>query len=304
MARRLAVVLVLVLVVLGAGFAISSWLAEEPVVERAQPAFRTQTTTPQPALEEDKSAVIETVQGRAIRRVPGQTAAPVVKGDRLPAASTVETTGGSVTLVTHGGAQVVVSDESLLRVAASDAEGVDIVLARGRAEAKTGGAETPFRMGFEGSDAVATATDGDFAAVSDGAGQVAVASSRGDVDLSAQGQSVTIGEGEQSVVRPSMPPSAPKAIPSSFFLKVRKPGRTKQPKATLRGRTAPGSIVRIEGQAVQVGDSGQFETEVSLSRGRNAVTVSARDAKGREASRDVDIVYERPDPTLRSKVVW
>lgn len=304
MARRLVAVGLLVLVILGAGFGLTHVLVDKPEeTEATKVAKPAAVQSPDAAEPEDvRTTVIETVEGRAIRRVPGQAATPVVKGDRLPATSTVETTGGKVTLLTQGGAQVVVSDESLLRVAEPGSDGVDIVLARGRAEAKTEGKE--LRMGFEGSDAVATAQDGEFAAVSDGSGQVAVASSRGEVELSAQGSSVTVREGEQSVVRPSMPPSAPTAIPSSFFLKVRKPGTTRRPMAKLKGRTAPGSIVKVGDQSIAVGAGGQFETEVSLKNGRNSVTISARDAKGREAEKDVSIVYERPDPTLRSKVVW
>ncbi len=304
MARRLLAVGILVVLILIAGFVVSGVLLDEPEVEQAQEVVPppTLTNSASKAPVEEETAVIDTVEGRAIRRVPGRPAAPVVKGDRLPAESTVETSGGSVTLTTTGGAQVVVSDESLLRVAEPGQDGVDIVLQRGRAEAKAQGDR--LRMGFEGSDAVATADDGDFAAVSDGAGQVAVASSRGEVELSAQGTSVTVREGEQSVVRPSMPPTAPTSIPTSFFLKVRKPGTTRKPTARLAGRTAPGSIVKVGERSVTVGASGEFETEVSLKGGRNSVSISARDTQGREAEKNVSIVYKKPDPTLRSKVVW
>lgn len=303
MTRRLLAVGVLVALILVSGLAVTRLLSDEPTAEPTafEPARPVKRDA---ALEQkdEKTAVIETVEGRALRRVPGSPAAPVVRGDRLPVASTVETTGGRVTLTTSGGAQVVVSDDSLLRVAEPQSDGVDIVLARGRAEAQTKGES--LTMGFEGSDAVATAEDGDFAAVADGKGQIAVAASRGQVDLRAQGKSVTVREGEQSVVRPSMPPSAPTSIPSSFFLKVRKPGTSRRPQAKLAGRTAPGSIVKIGDKSVVVGANGKFETEVPLSSGQNSVKISARDTQGREAEKNLSIKYQKPDPALRTKVVW
>jgi cytoskeletal protein RodZ len=68
---------------------------------------------------------------------------------------------------------------------------------------------------------------------------------------------------------------------------------TKNP-LTIEGRTAPESIVQINGQETNVDTDGSFSTEVFLQEGLNTIRVTARSKRSREREIVRYVLFSRP----------
>jgi hypothetical protein len=116
---------------------------------------------------------------------------------------------------------------------------------------------------------------------------------------------VDVAAGEETIVRKGMAPSAPRKIPASLFLKVQRPKRVQREKTlAVRGKTAPGSIIRVNGVAVKVGDTGEFTSVVALKEGKNNVEVESHDASGRRKKDTVPVVVDSRGPNVGGDVTW
>jgi hypothetical protein len=111
---------------------------------------------------------------------------------------------------------------------------------------------------------------------------VAVGVQRGQAELESSGGTVLIHAGQQSLAVKGFPPVQAMPIPPSLLLKVAWPSErvTNQRKLVVSGKTAPGSILAIEGQPVQVGADGSFRHVVYLREGRQMLNAVGRDVGG------------------------
>ncbi|MEM4973583.1 MAG: hypothetical protein QXR87_07765, partial [Candidatus Hadarchaeales archaeon] len=74
-------------------------------------------------------------------------------------------------------------------------------------------------------------------------------------------------------------------------------------RVTLRGRVEPGSILVVNGKAVPVSSDGTFLVSVSVSEGRNEITLYARDPAGNEREEVVTVLAEAPPPSALPPVL-
>jgi hypothetical protein len=113
-------------------------------------------------------------------------------------------------------------------------------------------------------------------------GLVALGTSRGSVDVEAEGKVIQVKEGYYTRVTKGEQPKDPIQIPSKLFLKVRWPKKKvmKKRKLMVSGKTAPGSSVRVEGVTVSVDSTGKFSKLVALREGANKVKVESIDVGG------------------------
>ncbi len=163
------------------------------------------------------------------------------------------------------------------------------------------------RVAARGTDAEAESKGGEFGVVTDGRGQLAVATSTGSVKLSAGGQSVDVAAGQTSAAVAGGTPSAPRAIPSSLFLKIGNLGstRTRETSVTVTGTTDPGSVVSAAGTPARVDDKGRFRVKVPLKDGANTVAVDVTDASGRTKSKTLPtIILDRKKPGIEAETQW
>lgn len=273
MKRILAAVLV-TLALLGLGWIVQQrWLPAEPQSPVATPTpgpvFRTLETT----------GVVER------RRTPDGPWSPVVTGELLEPSDSLRTgLDGSAVLALGDVALVRVGAESHLNVSEIRERASRIRLEEGQISGETVAGGARLEVEFRGSDAIALATEGRFTAVNAGGGFVAVSSSSARVELTSASRTVTVGPGEQSVVRPDSPPSAPRRIEASLFLKLGRPPASVQREATtlVEGRTVPGTLLRVGDVRAVAGSDGRFAVTVPLQEGRNAVLVEALSADGRQ----------------------
>lgn len=257
-----------------------------------------------------QQAEVVSTRGHVQARSADGKWAPVAVGQRLNADESVRTgRNGEANLRFGEGIEVRLSPRSEFSVR-EIGEGLSrIRLEEGHVAASVSeDGQRVLRVEAKGSDAVAESGGGTFGVVTDGRGQLTVATSTGRVKLSAKGKSVDVEAGTASTVtKDSDGPSAPRPVPKSLFLKVADvpQRRTNRKATTVEGSTDPGSLVRVGDKIAKVDARGRFKVRVPLEDGKNRIAVSVLDAAGREKSYALpEIVVDRERPTIETDMQW
>ena len=235
---------------------------------------------------------------------------PVAVGQELGADQAVRTgRNGEANLAFGDGIQVRVSPLSEFAVRDLQEDLTRIRLEEGHVAATVDpDKQRLLQVEAKGSDAVAESRGGEFGVVSDGKGQLTVATKTGSVKLSSAGKSVDVGAGETStVLGEGIGPTAPRAIPKSLFLKLQDPRdrRINRNYTVVEGVTTPGNLVRVEGRLAKTDTKGRFKVKVKLSDGSNRVSVNVLDASGRkETSKTGEIIVDREKPKIETDMQW
>jgi hypothetical protein len=318
MRGRLLIASATMLLLFGAGLGVRAWVLdadEDPVdeaVPTASPPVGARPPGPPAARdaggEAGRSAprsVVTSVEGRVLRRAPSGESIEVRVGETVPVDETLLTGDGAATLHVDRVALVELERQTAVTIAEGADGRTGVRLDRGRTTARVEDSGSTFRLTFADSDAVAETADGELSAVTDGAGRVTVASERGTVRLSAEGEAVDIAEGEQSTVLPERSPTPPRRVPPSFFLRVRRPPeRSRVAETTVRGRAAPGAVVSVNGAPARVDDDGRFQASLTLREGRNRIVVEGRDVRGRSDSSSHSVLVDSSASEIQSDVAW
>ena len=267
----------------------------------------TKTTTPSPLGPTGGSEEIATrgisvvsVAGAAERRFGNAEWTALTAGDGLQLDEAIRTgQDGHAVLDVGNVATVDVAARSEVAVREISRTVARVRVAEGRIGAVVRGKQgVKLKVEVSGSEAVAETEEGAFDLLSDGKGKVAVATRSGRVRLSAKNKTVEVASGNESVVNGDLPPSAPTPVPASLFLKVgAPPSRMQREKSTtIKGQTAPGVVVSVNGVRTATDEKGAFAATVDLAEGENPVVVEAEDASGR--TKRVDL----PSVTVKSAV--
>ena len=157
------------------------------------------------------------------------------------------------------------------------------------------------------SGAVARTTSGDVAVARSG-DVVAVGVQRGTAEFVSAGKAVLLKMGEQSVATRGARPSPPAPIPASLLLKVAWPaGRaTNQRRIVVTGRTAPGAVVLLGDERVDVQPDGRFTHVVVLHEGRQRLSARAHGVGGTvQVEGPVVLLDTRaPDARFETRDLW
>jgi hypothetical protein len=232
----------------------------------------------------------------------------VAAGDRLNTDDAVRAGRNSeATLRMGNGVEVRLSPRSEFTIRELNDEVSKIRLDEGHVTASVDeNGKRVLKVAAKGTDAEAESRGGEFGVVTDGNGQLAVATTTGSVKLSAGGATVDVAAGQTSAIADGRP-AAPTAIPSSLFLKVAGPpsSKTNQTQVTLTGQTDPGSIVRSGDVVAKVDEKGRFKVQVPLKDGANTVAVEVVDAQGRTKTQALPaITVDRVKPTIDAETTW
>lgn len=148
-------------------------------------------------------------------------------------------------------------------------------------------------------NAVARVREGKFSILSTGT-TVAVATETGQVDLSAAGETVTVGADRQSIVSGG-PPSRPLAIPVEVVLRVVDPGCRVQRETSynVSGRTSPGASVTVNQVRARVNGKGDFSVRLPLRVGKNRIEVVSVDVAGHTERRVFPCVTVDPGAPIK-----
>ncbi|MBN2362027.1 MAG: FecR domain-containing protein [Deltaproteobacteria bacterium] len=256
-----------------------------------------------------KAGIVD-VRGLAQKRQPDGRWVAVAAGEQLTLDDAVRTLGGGAMLVRLGNAvqvRLTPHTEVTIRELTERASRVRIEEGRIVAEVNPQG-KTVLRVEAKGSQATAEANSGSFSMISDGRGQVAVATSAGSVRLSAGGSAVEVPAGQAARVEGQAAPTAPMEIPRALFLKVAAPQREiqRERETVISGTTTPGALVRVGGQVAQVDARGQFRVKVPLQEGTNKLDVQVTDVAGNERQETIPpIVVDTREPAIKNtEVHW
>jgi hypothetical protein len=258
------------------------------------------------ATEQTHAARLGRADGSVEIRVGDAPWQPAQVGTRVAAGADVRTGPDGVAALSYGdGVNAEVRSGSMVRVDRLDDEVTRFVVGRGLViidvdEQKK--KDRVVQLAAEGSDALVETRSGRVAVLNDGNGQVQTAVTRGEAMLSANGGTVKLGEGQQSLVAKDQPPSAPAEIPKSLLLKVKWPsGKTSKRRHRIQGTANPGALVRVGKQVIAADREGRFSAVVDLDEGRNRIVVRAVDVTGRAESAespDITVDTEAPAATI------
>jgi len=292
---RIVVALILLLVV-GAG----AWLLLRAPVQAPPPPAPVVLEEPMEAPEVVELQLLH-IEGEVEVRASGGDWRAAVVGEQLEPAGAVRTGAeGRVVMGSTASYEVQLDPGTHISVKALTHSISRLLLERGMATANVREQRHVFEVATAGSDAVARSDDGSFTVSNDGAGTVAVASHRGEVELSGAGRLVVVRAGQQSLVLAGQAPTEPSPIPESLLLKVQWPQQAtlRQRRLVVAGESVPGTQVEIGGHPVTVGADGRFTTEIELREGRNPLRVRARGVGGQERTLEREVQVDTTAPKV------
>jgi hypothetical protein len=280
-------------------------VVEMPVTPRSDTPSPV-VTAGTPSLSED--AVIRTVSGVVEVGVDGSWS-PASVGQRVAKDESVRA-GRSSTAELSVGAGVVVrlsprTELSIREVSEAMAK-VQLLEGHITATVDEQGKRTLQVRAAQG-DAVAESGGGTFGVLADRGGQLAVATTTGQVRLASAGVAVDVPAGQGAQASAASAPSAPRAIDPTLFVRMQgtPKSRTNQKETDVRGTTVAGARVRIGDQQVHADQEGNFTLRVPLRDGKNDLKLEVDDASGRVKQQNLPtVVVDRQKPTIDTQVQW
>lgn len=246
---------------------------------------------------------VRSVSGVAERRV-GDTWIALKIGDELGINDEIRTQEGAATELDLGGDTVVTigaaSNLTLREVSESVS---NVLLGSGRVSADVPAGSSRVRIETRGGAAFVESDEGAFSAIASGRGDVTVATTRGAARLTSNGAAVMVASGEQSTARIGSAPSVPTPIPASLFLKV-KPLSGDEKETVVRGETAPGAVVSVNGVRLPTDEAGKFDTRLAAVDGERMIVVFVEDAAGRREERVLRRTVNTRPPPVKTEVTW
>jgi hypothetical protein len=233
---------------------------------------------------------------------------PAAQGEALAYDDSIRTAGGATAGLKLGDISVVLEQRSEVTVREMSDEVKNLRLDKGILAAKVqGGGKEKLRVRAAGSSAVAEAAEGSFTVFNDGKGLVAVAPSSGTVQLTSSGGDQLLAAGERGVVTDDKAPKVDK-VPQTVLLNVNWPedDLARPRDVVVTGKVEATTRVEINGVSVPVSRDGSFEAPVSVKRGKNPVSIVARDLSGttRTSNNSIAVSQKAPKAHADTKNLW
>ncbi|MCG8417783.1 MAG: hypothetical protein MJE77_07550 [Proteobacteria bacterium] len=308
MARRLAIASLIAALIVLFGILTQSLLFQDTdIIPIGRPVGTVAGTVPDTgsSMRPIPGFLVTAVEGAAKRRQGGAWR-PLRSGEELAIDDAIRTGERGHVSLKVGAARVELDADAEI-VVTQIAEAVSWVeLGRGRVEASVPG-DGAMAVGVvvAGTDSTAQTSDGEFAVLKTGQRQATVAVKQGRVALTGRNATISVAAGKQAVLRHGQPPAQLTSIPPSLFLKIARHHRVQRARHyVIRGRTAPGSVISVNGVPVPVSEVGEFTARVGLREGDNQIRVEGRDALGRRAHTTTDVTRDSTAPEVEAQVQW
>lgn len=338
MKRSLLLTIVVVLLLLGGAYWLNIQLFEEKPITPS-PAVAVAPSTPSPAAPSPSAsppatdggtvdgvdasdggiagggatkltvkARVASVRGKVETRNKEGDWTNLTAGQALSKDDSVRTgRSGEANLDVGNGVKVRLSPRSEFSIQELDEKLSRIRLAEGHVTASVDpNGNQVLKVEAEGSDAVAQSSGGTFGVISDGKGQVAVATTTGKVKFTSKGKSVDVLAGTETSVTSKTGPATPRPIPKSLLLKVApKSVKTRLRSTYVEGATQPGNVVHVAGRKARVDARGRFRVKVALRDGPNRLGVEVTDASGRVRKKKLPpVIVDRTKPDINASMEW
>jgi hypothetical protein len=324
MTRAVVAVLLVALLIIGVGVAVSARLevgatssraaTSTPATVVSPPTSSTATPAPPataPSMEGELPSSTATVTMRKGSVESRRGAGPwqALNDGAILSENDVVRTGRRAEVKLRFGEQIEVrlSPRSELTIRDLSEAVSRIRLDQGHVTAVVGSTGQVLRVQVRNTDAEVRSERGAFGLATDGNGQLAVAATTGRVSVETPKAAVEVAEGQFTTVVANEVPAPPTALPASLFLKVGALAatQTNQAATTVRGKTSPGAVVRIGDHVAPADASGSFEVKVPLQEGRNELHVEVVDAAGRRRDQALPpIIVDRSKPPLDAAIQW
>jgi len=224
---------------------------------------------------------VSSVAGEVTRTDATGAVLPAGPGDTLHASASIRVgASGHALLVAGQGAQLMLEEETSVRVLGADRRGVQIELDEGRVQARV---QAGSRMlDVQAGSRTARTEGGSFRMARDSDGYVRVAADSGAVDILGPDGAAPLPVGQRLDVTPNGAATLSEVALEEILLEVQwshpEPGNTPVP---VSGRTAPHARIAIVGpegaSEVRADEEGRFQGEVDLPVGTHSVQVLAND---------------------------
>jgi hypothetical protein len=236
---------------------------------------------------------------------------PAKVGDKLREADLLRTGKNSTAVLRLDGADsslIYVAPNTLLRIttlvtAKTGGRQSRFLVSRGGVTSKVRGllnrestleVRTPACMGgVRGTELAVTAS---------AEGLTAFGVTEGAIAVTAEGQEVPIPAGMMNRTKPGEAPSPPEPLPTSLEITLEQPAAdlmTNRPRLELRGRTAVGALLSLNGDDLLVRDDGTFSATVTLKEGDNVFTFQGTDVAQNKAEVVRKLTLDTRPPALQ-----
>lgn len=307
MARRTWVAVLVACVLVTLGFAVERLILAPP---KDSESGNDPLTTNKAAA--DRTATLATtleVEGIVEHRTPGGAWRPLGIGETVGIDNEVRT-GLSSRARLQLGTQVIVelADNTGINVAQLSETLSRVLLQDGRVVSEVRAAEGfRFRVQVQGNNSQAETSAGRFGVLRRNGTPAAFAAEKGEVTVTGAGRSVTLQQGEQTVVADNDAPSSPTKLPSSLLLKLGRPppSRLRVRQVQVTGETSPGTVITVGTNVTAPNQLGQFKSTVALVDGPNEIRVQVEDVAGRKQTAKIqNVTVDSSPPHVTGKVVW
>ncbi len=233
---------------------------------------------------------------------------PAKEGESLGFDDSLRTAAGATADLQLGEVSVVLEQRSEVTVREMSEEVKNLRLDKGILAANVqGGGRAKLRVRAAGSSAVAVASEGSFTVFNDGKGLVAVAPSSGEVRLTSSGGDQVLAAGERGIVTDNNAPKVDNG-PRTVLLNVNWPedDLARPSDVIVTGLVAATTRVEINGVSVPVSRDGSFEAPFAVKRGKNPISIVARDMSGevRTSKTSIAVSERAPKAHADTKNLW
>lgn len=239
---------------------------------------------------------VTSVAGEVTRTDARGATVPAGPGDTLSESSAIQVgASGHALLMAGEGTQLMLEEQTSVRVLAADRKGVRVELDGGRVQARV---QPGSRMlGVRASGQTAETSAGRFQMARDSDGYVRIAPEAGTVTVEGPTGIQTLEPGERLDVTPEGQAAISEAVLEELLLEVHWPTpRPGEAPVAVSGRTTPHAEVAIRGpqgeESLRADAAGRFEGTVVLPTGAHVVTIESDDGLGQSTS--TESVLERP----------
>lgn len=248
------------------------------------------------------------IDGTAERKSRGGQWSPMAQGDILSVEDSVRTKEESTLLLGLGTSSTIElnnASEIEVRELSGAVQRLGLVKGRASVDYRANGDRI---LNIENSDGtiVAKVDEGKFSILNNGR-LVAVATETGSVDLSSDGQHVTVPQGMESVAVYGEAPTKPYQISAGAYLKLSAGACRQQNEniAIVRGAVSIGSVVFINKHSIKINTDGSFIASVHLLSKNNKVTMKTTDVWGKTVSRTLVCLKPRVKaPIKKIDIDW
>ncbi len=249
---------------------------------------------------------VASVAGEVTRTDARGVSVPAGPGDSVLASTSIQVgSTGHALLMAGEGTQLMLEEETSVRVLSADRQGVRVELDEGRVQARV---QPGSRMlGVRAGDRESRTEAGAFLVGRDAEGYVRVSADSGSLQVDGPEGTSTLGSGRRLDVDPQGRSTISEAVLEEILLEVDwatpKPGNDPIP---VDGRTIPHARVAIRGPdgttEVRADADGHFRSTVALPSGEHKFTVEATDGLGADGSAEVTLTRPTAAPVATTEV--